>query len=43
MSHPYEARLIANESYQAAVAAGIVDAIVRYRYAVGKKAPSPRQ
>jgi N-acetylmuramoyl-L-alanine amidase len=40
MSHPYEARLIANESYQAAVAAGIVDAIVRYRYAVSKKAPA---
>lgn len=43
MSHPYEARLIANDSYQGAVAAGIVDAIVRYRYAVGKKAPAPRQ
>lgn len=44
MSHPYEARLIANESYQGAVAAGIVDAIVRYRYAVSKgSAPSPRQ
>lgn len=38
MSHPYEARLIANESYQSAVAAGIVDAIVRYRYAVGRSA-----
>jgi N-acetylmuramoyl-L-alanine amidase len=37
MSHPYEARLIANESYQAAIAAGMVDAIVRYRFAVGKK------
>lgn len=36
MSHAYEARLIANESYQAAIAAGMVDAIVRYRYAVGK-------
>lgn len=36
MSHPYEARLIANESYQAAIAAGMVDAIVRYRYAVGR-------
>jgi N-acetylmuramoyl-L-alanine amidase len=44
MSHPYEARLIANESYQSAVAAGIVDAIVRYRYAVGRSAtPAPRQ
>ncbi len=44
MSHPYEARLIANESYQAAVAAGIVDAIVRYRFAVGQaSAPAPKQ
>ena len=43
MSHPYEARLIANESYQAAVAAGIVDAIVRYRYAVGRKSTANRQ
>jgi N-acetylmuramoyl-L-alanine amidase len=42
MSHPYEARLIANESYQSAVAAGIVDAIVRYRYAVGRTSP-PKQ
>ena len=37
MSHPYEARLIANESYQAAIAQGMVDAIVRYRFAVGSK------
>lgn len=44
MSHPYEARLIANESYQGAVAAGIVDAIVRYRFAVGRgSAPAPKQ
>lgn len=44
MSHPYEARLIANESYQSAVAAGIVDAIVRYRYAVGRSpAPASKQ
>jgi len=44
MSHPYEARLIANESYQAAVAAGIVDAIVRYRFAVSQgAAPAPKQ
>lgn len=34
MSHPHEARLIANDSYQAALAAGMVDAVVRYRYAV---------
>ncbi len=37
MSHPYEARLIANESYQNALAAGMVDAINRYRFAVGGK------
>jgi N-acetylmuramoyl-L-alanine amidase len=37
MSHASEARLIANETYQAAVARGIVDAIVRYRYAVEPK------
>lgn len=37
MSHPYEARLIANESYQAALAQGMVDAIARYRFAVGHK------
>ena len=36
MSHSYEAKLIGNESYQAAVAAGMVDAIVRYRFAVGR-------
>jgi len=35
MSHPYEARLIENESYQAAIAGGIVDAISKYRFAVG--------
>lgn len=37
MSHPYEARLIANESYQAAIAQGMMDAIARYRFAVGHK------
>lgn len=42
MSHAYEARLIANESYQAAVAQGMVDAIARYRFAVGRK-PVPQQ
>lgn len=40
MTHPYEARLIANETYQKAVAGGIVDAIVKYRFAVGSKAPA---
>ena len=37
MSHPYEARLVANESYQSALAQGMVDAIARYRFAVGRK------
>lgn len=37
MSHPYEARLIANETYQNAVAGSIVDAIAKYRFAVGAK------
>jgi N-acetylmuramoyl-L-alanine amidase len=36
MSHPSESRLIANESYQAAIAGGIVDAIGKYRFAVGR-------
>lgn len=35
MSHPYEARLIHNDSYQNALARGIVDAVLKYRYAVG--------
>jgi N-acetylmuramoyl-L-alanine amidase len=43
MSHPHEARLIANESYQAAVAAGMVDAIVKYRYAVGRRPAATKQ
>jgi N-acetylmuramoyl-L-alanine amidase len=44
MSHPYEARLIENESYQAALAAGMVDAVVRYRFAVsGGKPTSPQR
>jgi N-acetylmuramoyl-L-alanine amidase len=37
MSHPYEARLIENEAYQAAVAGGIVDAIAKYRFAVSRR------
>lgn len=43
MSHPYEARLIANESYQAAIAAGMVDAIARYRFAVNRRPTAPKQ
>ncbi len=37
LSHPYEARLIANEQYQAAVAGGIVDSIAKYRFAVAPR------
>jgi len=37
MSHPYEARLINDERYQALVAKGIHDAVQRYRYAVTRK------
>lgn len=39
MTHPYEARLIANDSYQNAIAGGIVDAIAKYRFAVAAKPP----
>jgi N-acetylmuramoyl-L-alanine amidase len=42
MSHPYEARLIANDTYQTAVAGGIVDAIAKYRFAVGAKKPAAK-
>ncbi len=40
MTHPYEARLIDNEVYQGAVANSIVDAVRKYRFAVGGKAPA---
>lgn len=36
MSHPYEARLIEDEKYQNALANGIVDAVLKYRHAVGR-------
>lgn len=36
MSHPYEARLIENDAYQATIARGTVDAIGKYRYAVSR-------
>lgn len=39
MTHPYEARLIDNEAYQGAVANSIVDAVRKYRFAVGGKTP----
>lgn len=37
LTHPYEARLIDNSTYQNAVATGIVEAIAKYRFAVGGK------
>ncbi len=43
MSHPYEARLIENEAYQNAIAGGIVDAITKYRFAVGHNPASAPQ
>lgn len=39
MTHPYEARLIDNEAYQNTLAVGIVEAITKYRFAVGAKSP----
>jgi len=44
MSHPHEARLIANDAYHNALANGMVDAVVRYRFAVGggNRANAPR-
>lgn len=41
MSHPYEARLIENEAYQNAIAGGVVDAVAKYRFAVGVKPTTP--
>ena len=41
LSHPYEARLIANPKYQDALAKGIVDAVAKYRYAVSQPAAKP--
>ena len=37
MTHPYEARLIENPKYQDALAKGVVEAIAKYRFAVGGK------
>jgi len=37
MSHSYEARLIHNDAYQNAIANSIVDAIIKYRYAVAAR------
>jgi N-acetylmuramoyl-L-alanine amidase len=41
MSHPYEARLIDNEAYQNALARGVADAILKYRFAVGGTGARP--
>lgn len=40
MSNPREARMIASEAYQNALANGIVDAILKYRFAVASKPPA---
>ena len=37
LTHPYEARLIENPKYQDALAKGVVEAIAKYRFAVGGK------
>jgi N-acetylmuramoyl-L-alanine amidase len=42
MTHPYEARLIDNESYQNEIAKGVVDAIAKYRYAVSARPAAPK-
>ncbi len=42
MSHPYEARLVHNEKYQAALAAGIAAAVDKYRVAVTPRSSPPR-
>jgi N-acetylmuramoyl-L-alanine amidase len=40
MSHPYEARLIANPKYITAVARGISDAVTLYQKAVSYRKPA---
>lgn len=40
VTNPYEARLIQDDGYSNTVAKGIADALIRYRYAVGRK-PNP--
>lgn len=40
MSHPHEAQLLNNPAYQKALSDGIVDAIRKYRFAVGGTAPA---
>ncbi|MFT4175251.1 MAG: N-acetylmuramoyl-L-alanine amidase [Luteolibacter sp.] len=43
MSHPYEAKLIDNPNYQQALANGVIDAITKYRYAVGRSTQQAKQ
>ncbi len=43
MSHHNEARLIANEAYQGALGRGVVDAIEKYRFAVGRPAVATKK
>lgn len=43
MSHPQEARLIASQAYQNALAVGVQQAVAKYRFAVTRKPPSRRQ
>jgi N-acetylmuramoyl-L-alanine amidase len=40
MTNSYEARLIQNDAYQNALANSIVDAIIKYRYAVAARPPA---
>jgi len=42
MTHQVEARLIHNPAYQDSIATGVVEAIAKYRYAVGAKPPTSR-
>lgn len=43
MSHPYESRLIHNDSYRTALANGVCDAVIKYRLAVGGAAANARR
>lgn len=43
MSHGYEAKLIANDKYQEALAAGIIDAIAKYQRAVTRKTTAAKE
>lgn len=43
MSHGFEAKLIANDKYQEALAAGIIDAIAKYQRAVTRKTTAAKE